>query len=198
MSRTTLFADILLPLPVKGTFTYRIPFELNDFVNEGQRVAVQFGKKKVYAGLIKRLHEKVPEYQAKYILHLLDENPLVNQIQFQFWEWISSYYMSTEGEVMNAALPSAFKLASESKVLLSPAFTPDQAILDEYEYRITEALLQKKRLTIGEISKQVGFQKVLPLLRKMIDKQLILMEEELEDSYKSKLVKYVTLSEIYQ
>jgi len=106
--------------------------------------------------------------------------------------------MSTEGEVMNAALPSAFKLASESKVLLSPAFTPDQAILDEYEYRITEALLQKKRLTIGEISKQVGFQKVLPLLRKMIDKQLILMEEELEDSYKSKLVKYVTLSEIYQ
>ena len=168
MSRTTLFADVLIPLPVKGTFTYRIPFELNEFVKEGQRVAVQFGKKKVYAGLIKKLHEEVPDYTPKYILHLLDEEPLVNGIQFAFWEWVASYYMCTEGEVMNAALPSAFKLASESKVLLIPGFNPDEAILDENEYRITEALLQKKRLTIGEISKQVGFAKVLPLLRKMI------------------------------
>lgn len=189
-----MFADILIPLPVKGTFTYRVPFELNEFVKEGQRVAVQFGRKKVYAGLIKKLHEQVPEYIPKYILHLLDEEPLVNDIQFRFWEWIASYYMSTEGEVMNAALPSAFKLASESKVLLTPGFVPDEAILDEYEYRITEALMQKKRLTIGEISKQVGFQKVLPLLRKMIDKHMILMEEELQDGYKPKTEKYVSLS----
>lgn len=198
MERTTLFADILLPLPVKGTFTYRIPYELNEFVNEGQRVAVQFGRKKVYAGLIKKLHENVPEYTPKYILHLLDEHPLVKMVQFKFWEWIATYYMSTEGEVMNAALPSAFKLASESKVLLSPAFTPDNAILDQYEYLITEALLQKKRLTVGEISKQVGFQKVLPLLRKMIDKKMILMEEELEGGYKPKLIKLVLLSEKYR
>jgi primosomal protein N' (replication factor Y) len=198
MSRTTLFADILLPLPVKGVFTYRIPFELNEFVEVGQRVAVQFGKRKVYSGLIKKLHEIVPEYTPKYILHLLDEHPMVRPVQFRFWEWISAYYMSTEGEVMNAALPSAFKLASESKVLLSPAFIPDQAILDEYEFLITEALLQKKRLTIGEISKQVGFQKVLPLLRKMIDKKMILMEEELEDTYKPKLEKYIGLAEQFQ
>ncbi len=197
MSRTTLFADVLIPLPVKGTFTYRVPFELNEFVKEGQRVAVQFGKKRVYAGLIKNLHEKVPEYTPKYILHLLDEEPLVNRIQFTFWEWIASYYMSTEGEVMNAALPSAFKLASESKVLLIPGFNPDEAILDENEYRVTEALLQKKRLTIGEISKQVGFAKVLPLLRKMIDKRMILMDEELEGGYKPKMEKYIRLEQNY-
>ena len=104
MSRKTLFADILLPLPIRGTFTYRIPFELNEFVEKGQRVAVQFGRKKVYSGLIKRLHENVPDYAPKYILHLLDEEPLVNNIQFRFWEWLSSYYLSTEGEVMNADL----------------------------------------------------------------------------------------------
>ncbi len=198
MSRKTLFADILLPLPVRGTFTYRIPFELNEFVKEGQRVAVQFGRKKVYSGLIKKLHENVPDYAPKYILHLLDEEPLVNDIQFRFWEWLSSYYLSTEGEVMNAALPSAFKLASESKVLLSPSFVPDHDILDEHEFKITEALLAKKRLSIDEIGKTLGFQNVLPFLKKMIEKKMLVMEEELKGGYKPKLEKMVLLSEAFQ
>lgn len=198
MDRITLFADILLPLPIKGTFTYRIPYDLNELVRPGQRVAVQFGKKKVYAGLIRRLHEKVPEYTPKYILHLLDNKPLVNEIQFRFWEWIAAYYMSSAGEVMNAALPSAFKLESESKVLLSPAFTPDQAILDEYEFRITEALLDKKRLSIDDITRQVGFQNVLPLLKKMIEKKMIMMEEALEDGLKPKIEKYISLDVAFE
>ena len=105
MSRTTLFADILLPLPVKGTFTYRIPYDLNEFVKEGQRVAVQFGRKKIYAGLIKKLHENVPDYAPKYILHLLDEEPIVNQIQFNFWAWISKFpYRSSDQQARK--LPS--------------------------------------------------------------------------------------------
>lgn len=198
MSRTTLFADILLPLPVKGTFTYRIPFEWNDSVKVGQRISVQFGKKKVYAGLIRRIHQQVPATVPKYILHLLDEQALVNPIQFRFWEWLSGYYMCTEGEVMQAALPSAFKLSSESKVLLAPGFKADENILDEYEYRITEALLAKEKLTIDEISKQVGFQKVQPLLKRMIDKRLIYMEEELKGGYKPKLEKIVSLSNTFQ
>ncbi len=198
MSRITLFADVLLPLPVRGTFTYRVPYELNDHVREGQRVAVQFGKKKVYAGLIKKLHETVPDTTPKYILHLLDEKPIVNKIQFRFWEWIASYYMSTEGEVMNAALPSAFKLASESKVILYPGFNPDEQLLDEFEYRVTEALLQKEKLTVDEIAGQVGFKQVLPLLKKMMDKRMIFMEEELRGGYKPKLEKVVLLSEAYR
>ncbi len=198
MSRTTLFADVLLPLPIRGTFTYRVPFDLNEFIKKGQRVAVQFGKKKVYAGLVKRLHEKVPAYTPKYILHLLDEQPLVNDIQFLFWEWIADYYMGTLGDVMNVALPSAFKLASESKVLLSPVFKPDRHILDEYEYKITEALLAKKRLTVGEIGKTLGFQNVLPFLKKMIEKKMITMEEELEDRYREKKEKFVRLAKGYR
>ena len=198
MSRITLFADVLLPLPIRGTFTYRVPFAMNDFIKEGQRVAVQFGKKKIYAGLVKKLHEKVPAYIPKYILHLLDEQPLVNDIQFSFWEWIASYYMSTLGEVMNVALPSAFKLASESKVLLSPDFRPDFDLLDEYEYKITEALLAKKRLTVDEIGKTIGFQNVLPFLKKMIEKKMITMEEELEGGYRQKKEKYIRLSPAFR
>lgn len=193
MSRTTLFADVLVPLPVKGFFTYRVPYEMNDVVKVGQRVTVQFGKKKIYAGLIKRIHDQVPASIPKYILHVLDDKPLVKPIQFQFWEWIASYYLCTEGEVMNAALPSAFKLSSESKVMISPEFKIDESILDEYEFRITEALLEREKLTIDEISRQLGFQKVMPLLKRMIDKQMIITEEELKGGYKPKKEKMVAL-----
>jgi len=197
MDRITLFADILLPLPLKGTFTYRIPYKLNDFVMVGQRVIVQFGRKKIYSGLIKNLHSKVPDYQAKYILDILDDNAVVNDFQMKFWEWISKYYMSSLGEVMNAALPSSFKLASESKLILSPGFIVDFNILDEHEYKITEALLSKTKLSIGDISALLGFQNVLPVLKNMIDKKYLLMEEELKDSYKPKKVKYISLNHDY-
>lgn len=194
MERITLFADILLPLPIKGTFTYRIPYDLNDFVKVGQRVAVQFGRKKIYAGLITNLHTNVPKYIAKYILHLLDDVAVVNEIQFKFWQWISDYYLSSLGEVMNAALPSAFKLASESKILLAPGFVPDTNILDEHEFKLSEALLKKGKLLVGEIPKIIGFPNFLPLLKKMIDKNYILMEEELTGGFKPKLEKFISLN----
>ncbi len=194
MERITLFADILLPLPVQGVFTYRVPYELNEFIKIGQRVSVQFGRRKIYAGLIKNLHTKVPENTPKYIITILDEHPVVNQIQFNFWEWMASYYMSTEGEVMNAALPAAFKLASESKVVISPAFIPDSGVLNEFEFQVTEALLEKKKLTVDDISKLVGFKKVLPLLKTMIEQKIIVMEEELKETYKPKTEKYVKLT----
>lgn len=195
MERITLFADILLPLPIRGTFTYRVPFELNEFIKIGQRVSVQFGRKKIYAGLVKNLHSNVPSTTPKYIITLLDEYPIVNSIQFAFWEWMASYYMSTQGEVMNAALPSAFKLASESKVVISPTFVPDAGVMSEFEYQVTETLLEKKKLTIDEISKIVGFKKVLPLLKTMIDQKIIVMEEELKEMYKPKTLKYVKITQ---
>lgn len=195
MDRLTLFADVLLPLPVEGTFTYRVPFDLNEFIKVGQRVSVQFGRKKIYAGLVKNIHTDVPQnHLPKYIITLLDELPIVNNIQFKFWEWLASYYMSTEGEVMNAALPAAFKLASQSKIMLSPAFIPDFNILDSYEYQITEALIEKKKLTVDEISKLVGYQKVLPLIKTMIEQQIIVVEEELKDIYKPKIEKFLEIS----
>ncbi|MBN2614601.1 MAG: primosomal protein N' [Bacteroidales bacterium] len=198
MDRITLFAEVLLPLPVPGTFTYRIPFDLNDQVETGQRVSVQFGSRKVYAGLILELHERPPETAPKYILSLLDEKPVVNAVQIKFWKWIAEYYMSTLGEVMSVALPSAFKLSSESKVMLSPDFIPDSETLSEYEFRITEALLDKKKLAISELSSLVGIQKVHPILKTMMERQLIFMEEELSHTYRLKKEKLIHLSEPYR
>ncbi len=196
MDRITLFAEVLLPLPVPGTFTYRVPFALNDKVKPGQRVTVQFGKRRVYAGLVMALHEKPPAKGIpKYILSVLDEKPLVNDIQMHFWHWIADYYMSTPGEVMHVALPSVFRLSSESAVVLMPGFEPDKQTLNESEYRITEALLQKKKLTIAEVSRIVGYQKVLPLLKTMIERRLVAMEEELKQQYRPKKTKMVRLSD---
>ncbi len=195
MERITLFAEILLPLPLPGTFTYRVPFELNDQVAVGQRVAVQLGKRRVLAGLVKEIHEVVPTgYIPKYILSILDNEPIVLPIQFQFWHWISEYYMSTEGEVMAAALPTVFKLAGESKVMLHPGFVPDQQSLSNAEFYITEALLQKKKLTIAELTNMAGIAKILPVLKTMIENHLIVVEEELMDTYKAKTEKMVVLT----
>jgi len=195
MERITLFADVILPLPVPGTFTYRIPFELNEHVKCGQRVVVQFGRKKIYTALIRKIHEQVPAYAPKYILSILDENPIINETQFKFWEWLASYYMSTLGEVMNVALPQGLKLVSESSVILSPDFKADTITLNENEFNITEALHNRKKISITDVTKITGLQKTIPLIKSMIDKGIIQIEEELGDAFKPKLETYVCLHE---
>jgi primosomal protein N' (replication factor Y) len=195
MERKTLFVDVMLPLPVKGLFTYRVPFELNDLILPGQRVAIQFGRKKLYTALVRKVHENIPEaYAPKYILSILDELPIVNDIQFSFWDWISEYYMCFPGEVMNAALPSAFKLASESKLRLHPGFTIGTAALNEKEALIAETLIHRNTLSIKEASDITDQLKILPLVNTLIEKQVIMLEEELKDHYKPKTEEYVTLA----
>ncbi len=196
MEHITLFADILLPLPIPGTFTYCVPFQFNSAVSVGQRVTVQFGRKKLYTGLVVKVHENHPgKGIPKYIQEILDKEPIVNDLQFRFWNWIAEYYMSYLGEVMNAALPSSLKLMSESKILLSDSFVPDRQNLNETEFRITEALLRKKKITIDETAEIAGFKKVLPVIKTLIEKHLVVMEEELKDSYRPKKEKFVSLHE---
>lgn len=197
MERITLFADVLLPLPIPGYFTYRIPFELNEKVASGQRVVVQFGRRKVYTALIRNVHQKPPKHTPKYILSILDEEPIVNHIQFELWEWIANYYLSTIGEVMNAALPQGLKLVSESGVVLHPEFEVDKEVLTENEYLITEALINRKKISITEVSKITGLQKTIPLIKTMMDKKILLIEEELSDEYKPKLETFVSLNPEY-
>lgn len=196
--RRTLFADIVLPIPVKGTFTYRVPFELNGQIAVGQRVMVQFGKTKVMSGIVMRLHETPPHVVPKYIMELLDEKPIVHSFQFDFWNWMSNYYMCHLGEVMQAALPSALKLSSESTIVLSENYKLDTETLNDFEYLIVEALQIQPKLTINEVSKIVGFKKVMPLVKTMIEKQLVVMEEELNEKYKDKFERFVKLTVEYQ
>ncbi|HOY32495.1 MAG TPA: primosomal protein N' [Bacteroidales bacterium] len=198
MERITLFADVILPLPLPGFFTYRVPYELNNAIKQGVRVVVQFGKKKIYTALVYRIHENVPlDYQAKYILSVLDDFPVVNALQYSFWDWISKYYMCRPGEVMNTALPSSLKLESESCVALNPAFDKNFGELNEKEYLIAEALEIRQKLTLTEISNIIEQQKIIPLLKNMMEKNIILLEEELHEKFKPRTEVCVKLCDKY-
>ena len=197
--RLTLFAEILLPLPIPGTYTYRVPFELNQKARVGQRAVVQFGKTKIMSGLIISITNEVPDCTSiKYLLDILDDNPVVNENQLKLWRWISSYYLCYLGDVMQVALPSALKLSSESKIMLSEDFQLDSMTLSDNEYLIVEALQIQPQLTITEVSKITGYKKIMPLIKTMIEKKIVVMQEELQQKYKAKYDRYVRLSNTYR
>ena len=197
--RITLFAEILLPLPIPGSFTYRVPYELNMKAKVGQRAVVQFGKSKIMSGLILSLSSEIPDCNnIKYLLDILDDEPVTNENQLRLWKWIASYYMCYPGEVMQAALPSALKLASESKISLAEDFDIDGGNLSDNEFLIVEALQIQPHLTITEVSKIIGYKKVMPLIKTMIEKNIIVMHEELQQKYKAKYERYVRLTNIYR
>ena len=196
--RKTLFIDLILPLPVDGTFTYRVPYEMNALVEVGVRVVVPFGQRKVYSGIIKEVHERIPtQYAAKYMIAVLDEKPIVYQQQIEFWEWISSYYLSSLGEVMNAALPTAFKLSSESQLILHPDFIAGEIALNEKEVMILSALQSQDSISITQASQITERKKVFPIVKAMMEKGILLMEEELVDKYKVRKETRIRMNEDY-
>lgn len=164
----------------------------------GIRVVVQFGSKKLYTALVRRVSTEPPKVvSAKYILSVVDPVPVVNERQFLFWEWIASYYMCTEGEVMNAALPSAYKLASETRVVMDPEYIHDSEVLSDNEFLVIEALDIQKILSITEISRIVGIAKVIPLIKTMLEKKYIRVEEEITERYKPRTEWFVKIADNY-
>ena len=142
---TPMFADIIIPLALPKNYTWQIPTSMVDQLRPGCRVEVNLGKNKKYAGIVKKIHDRKPEFfEPKEILNLLDVEPVVFEEQLQLWEWIASYYMCTEGEVMAAALPAHFKLSSETVIVYNEEYGDDFSALDHDEFIVAEALLMKK------------------------------------------------------
>ena len=105
-----LLVDIILPLPLDGTFTYSVPQQMEEQVRFGCRVLVPFGRSKQYVGVIVRQHDQRPEgYEVKDILQVIDTQPILLPEQYRLWQWIADYYMSPIGEVYKAALPAGLK-----------------------------------------------------------------------------------------
>lgn len=196
---TTLFAEIILPIPVGGSFTYRIPNQLINKAEVGRRAVVQFGKSKIYSGIIYSIHDKIPEtYQVKYILDIIDDDPIVNSKQLNFWTWISEYYMCHLGDVMQAALPSAMKLSSETVINIHPEFDGDISNLNPKELLITNACCETENIKISDIGKLIEVQTVMPIIKNLIQKKIIQVIEQLTDNYKPKILKYIRLAPAYQ
>ena len=194
--RKTLFVDVILPLSIPNTYTYRIPFELNEAIQEGCRVIVPFGKSKYYTAIVRRIHEEIPQkYTAKFIEGVLDDERIVTPKQFLLWDWISDYYMADIGDVMNAALPGNFKLASETKVSLHPDYRDSQSELNDKEFLVMESLELQTELTLKEVSEIVGLKTVQPLIKQLIDKRIALVSEELNAKYSPRYATFVEIDE---
>lgn len=191
------YAEIILPLALPNTYTYAIPENLITLAKPGCRAEVVFGKNKKYAGIIKILTETAPAYPTKEILNILDDAPVLYAAQLKLWNWISQYYMCTEGEVMAAALPAHFKLSSETILLFNEEYGDDFSQLSNDEYLVAEALLIKNELSLTEVQQLLDITHVYPVIKKLIDKKVCFVWEALNERYKTKKENYVLLHPDY-
>src|SRR4051794_28682210 len=192
-----LYAEVIIPLALPQNYTWRIPEHLQSSVQGGSRVEVQLRNKK-YAGIIKTLHGNKPEaFEPKEILNVLDAEPVVYSNQLQLWEWIADYYMCSEGEVMNAAVPTNLKLSSESILWWNDEYGNDFSDLNDEEYIVAEALEIKKELRLSEVQQLLDASHVYPVVKKLIDKKVCYVWEELKEKYKPKTETYISLNPVY-
>lgn len=195
----TLFAELVIPVPIARLFTYRVPAALNSKIKIGQRAIVQFGAKKIQTGIITNIHNEPPkDYEAKYILELLDDNEIIFAQQLQLYPWIADYYMCTVGEVVNAALPSGLKLSSESVVQIHPRFDLENTHFDFSEKeKILLQRLREEPLSYSAIVKVVGSTKIYNLLKSLSSKEAIIIFEQVKEKYKPKTEKRIRLASHY-
>jgi len=192
------FVEVILPLSLAKTFTYSVSEAEYHYIKKGMRVAVPFGKSKIYTALVIELHQNAPTlYEAKEIHQILDEKPLVTQTQIKHWQWIANYYMCAIGDVFRGAIPSALLLESETVISQKPAIDVNESELSDDEYLIYQALQQQSSLKVQDIISILNKKTVFPILQKLIDKNILVLQEEISETYKPKLVRYVRLNKVY-
>ncbi len=186
-----IYVDVILPLPLQNTFTYEVPSEF-EAIEVGMRVVVQFGQKKLYTAVIFKIHNETPKnYSAKPIINVLDHKSIISNLQFKLWQWIANYYCCSLGDVMNSALPSVFKLSSETKLKITENEV-DKSNLNDKEFLVVEALEIQKELTLNEVSKILNQKTIFPTIKSLISRKVLFLLEELNEQYKSKSVRFVS------
>ncbi|WP_026813870.1 replication restart helicase PriA [Arenibacter certesii] len=192
------FINVILPIPLEKEFTYSISPTEAELLKPGMRVAVPFGKSKIYTAIVVKVHQTAPTvYEAKEIDQILDQDPLVTPTQLRFWEWLAQYYMCTVGEVFRAAVPSALLLESETLILRNEKAIIDETDLKDDEFLVFEALQHQSILRVREISDILEKKNVIPILNSLLEKNIIFIKEEVYEQYKPKLVRYVQLGKDY-
>jgi primosomal protein N' (replication factor Y) len=195
----TFFAEIVLPVPISKLFTYRVPAAWNEKIKSGQRVIVPFGQKKILTGVVVNLHHQPPkEYEAKYILDLLDEREVIYPPQFSLYQWMADYYLCTFGEVLQAALPSGLKLSSESIIQRHPGFDPEATEFDFSEReRMLLKHLESEALSYTDAARLLGVKTIYSILKSLSSKNAIVLFEQVKEKYRPKTEKRIRLSAPY-
>ncbi|MGL2986275.1 replication restart helicase PriA [Flavobacterium sp. RSSA_27] len=192
------FVEVILPLALAKTFTYQVSESEFLFIKKGMRLAVPFGKSKIYTAIAVELHQNEPVlYQAKEIHQILDHEPIVTPIQIEHWFWMANYYMCSIGDVYKNAMPNALLLESETVVTAQLSTFVNEIELSDQEYLVYQALQQQSSLKIEDIIAILNKKNVFPIIHKMIDKNILVLQEEISESYKPKLVRYIRLHPQY-
>lgn len=192
------FIDVILPIPLKQAFTYSVNKDEAAFLKQGMRVAIPFGKSKVYTGIVYQVHDQPPVgYETKSIDHILDEEPILTAIQLKHWEWMAGYYMCSLGEVIKAALPSAFLLESETIIKLSSRNFQEEESLSDDEFVLYEALQHQSSLHINDARSILDRKNIVSIIQKLLEKNIIEVEETVYEQYVPKLKRYIKLSQKY-
>lgn len=193
------FIDVIVPIAVTTTFTYRVSQAEYTFLQQGMRVAVPFGKRLVYTALVLNKHSQKPQvYEPKDIHTIIDEQPIVTKIQIDFWQWIAQYYMCSLGEVYKATLPSAFLLESETILSFNRDLVVDLRSLTDDEFLLYEAFEQQPILRFDEVQNILNKKKVFGVIDDLLKKNIIYLNQHIHEKYKPKLVKYVALHDNYK
>ena len=189
------YVDVIVPLPIAGQYTYSLPAEMEEKVQIGCRVVVPFGRKKFYTAIVTNVHYAAPEgYETKDIEEVLDSTPVLLPKQFEFWEWLASYYLCTLGDVYKAAIPSGMKLESETLVVYNPDFEAS-ASLPEKEQKILDLLSNDTEQCVTQLEKASGMKNILPVIKSLLDKEAIYVKEELKRNYKPRTEARVKLAD---
>lgn len=190
------YADVILPLPLAGAFTYALPAAIRPDVRVGCRLIVPFGAKKIYSAIVVGLRDEAPptDFQLKEALELLDASPVLLPQQLSLWQWIASYYLCTMGEVYKAALPSGMKLESESVVVYNPNHDTAQPLTPN-ERLVLDNLEQKTEQKLIDLQKATALPHVLPVVKRLLEKGAVVMKEEVRRTYRPKRVNCVRLTE---
>jgi len=193
------FVEVILPLSLAKTFTYSVSEAEYNYIKIGMRLAVPFGKSKIYTALVIDIHQNKPTlYEAKEIHQILDEKPIVNEIQIAHWQWIASYYMCAIGDVYRCALPSALLLESETIISQKQEGFVDESLLTDDEFLIYQALQQQSSLKVQDIMNILNKKNVFPVIQKLMDKNILVLQEEMLETYTPKLIRYVKLHSKYE
>ncbi len=187
-----MYADVILPLAVPGTFTFSVPEQLGPVV-AGVRVAVPFGRgAKLYGGVVQRVHREVPSGRSvRDVLSVLDEGPIVTEHQLALWERIAEHYLCSLGEVMIAALPAQLTLSSETRLVANPAANTINS--DGRTAHLIQALTEQEVLTMQQASELLGLKDPMPVVKRLMEQGTVLLEEELQDDWKPRTLTYVRL-----
>jgi len=190
------YAQIVLPLNLRGTFTYKIPDEIVPVIQAGMRVLVPFGGKKIYTGIVFEIHDQAPEnFVAKEVISILDDQPILPGEQIHFWNWLSEYYLCNLGEIYRFAFPSSLKLESETYLKLKPNAVIDFEILDVNEMYLVQALEVRQLINLADIEAFIPKKEIIKTINSLIDLQYIEIDEKITEKYKAKEVAYVKINE---